>query len=463
MPRCRDLPGSSGRPIRGATDLMKTPLLEDLPTVASHVGSRKAARREPRGVLDDARTVSLLYEIGQELSSILDRNELLSSIGNLVRRLIDYQIFGLYVWDENSQTLTNTFALEFEDHKCCADVLRLGEGVCGTAAQAGRAIRIPDVTKDPRFISCDLSLGIRSELAVPMLFKGRLIGVVNLESVVPGAFSAKHERILETLAPSIAIALENSRLYEELDKSKRDLEADLRMAREVQKGLLPNHSPLLAGVEIGRAYRPAKHLGGDFYDFLLCKRGHLNVAVGDVSGKSTPAALLAALSIGILHSNTVKHPCSPAEMLRNANSHLKESGLDGRFLAMTLASYEEKTGIVRLANAGLPHPLLVRDGQVHEIPVAGFPLGLFSDVKYDEETLTLSKGDLLVISSDGIHESRDCREQDFGPEELEKALLGLTTMDAQDVADRTLEASLAFADGCDLEEDDRTVVVLKGA
>lgn len=408
----------------------------------------------------EAETLALLHEVSQELTSILDTDQLLAQIASKVNGLIDFEIFYLYVWDDDREQLVNRFSRRFGAPWLGEDTLRLGEGVCGTAALKKHAMRVPDVRQEPRFVACDPS--IRSELAVPLLFKGRLIGVVNLESVHPNAFSECDEKVLQTLASSIAISMENARLYNQVHTQQKNLKDDLRMAREVQKGLLPQHSPWMDGLEIGRAYRPARHLGGDFYDFSRCGSETLSVAVGDVSGKSTAAALYGSLAIGVLRAQVIQNPCSPAEILRHMNAHLVQPSLESRFLAISIANYNQRHRALTLANAGLPEPLLVRRGEVEAIPVHGIPLGLFADTRYEERTIVLQKGDVLVLCTDGLHESMNCMDEEFGEKQMSQRLVSLSSLNAQDIANGLLDASRQYSSCSNkLLEDDRTVVVLK--
>ncbi|HSR66645.1 MAG TPA: GAF domain-containing SpoIIE family protein phosphatase [Acidobacteriota bacterium] len=415
---------------------------------------------DPLDRYDQALTLSLLHDIGRELSSILDTDALLERIAELVGDLIDYQAFSLYLLDDPNQMLVERFSRTRHKESGARPALKLGQGVCGRAAQKRRSIRVSDLRRHCRTRSSLPDNKVRSLLSAPLIRKGRVMGVVNLESHRVNAFSERHEKILMTLASSIAIALENARLYEELRDKEASLENDLSTARQVQKGLLPACVPSVEGLEIGSVCRPCRHLGGDFYDFQRTRSDQLAVAVGDVSGKATAAALFGSLAIGILRSQISQHHCSPAGLLRHVNTHLLGTALDSRFLALTLASYHAGRRRLRLANAGLPRPLLVRRGQAREIDVAGVPLGLFPDTSYEQAEIDLEEGDVLVIATDGIHESCDANEREFGSL-LEQRLLDLCDRSAQEIAEALLCDSRQHGSSNPVYEDDRTVVVLK--
>jgi len=410
---------------------------------------------------EQARTLSLLHEVSRELTAILDREALLRRVGQLVKRLIDYDLFGVMLWDEEAQLLRHGFTLHRGERVVDKSDHPLGYGISGTAAALRQPVRVLNVHLDPRYVSCWLGEEARSELAVPLVFKDRLIGVLDLESSRYNAFSEQHEQMLSTLASYIAIALENARLYEKVREGERRLESDLETAREIQRGLLPDSTPRLPGLEIGFAYEPARHLGGDLYDILPYGEGRLAVAVSDVSGKGSAAALYGSLAIGILRGHVVEHPCEPAEMLEQMNGHLRHSQVDGRFVAMAFGVYDSRSRTLLVANAGFTRPRLLRRGRVEEIKVDGVPLGLLPDIRYEQKELALQVGDAVVFCSDGIHECMNGREEEFGSGRLEAALKELAGRSAQQIADGILRATDRYAAPNSPLADDRTVVVLR--
>ena len=161
-----------------------------------------------------------------------------------------------------------------------------------------------------------------SELVIPLTLPGRLIGVLDLESIKLEAFSAEHERMLVILGSSIAIALENSRLYARSRENALRLQSDLVTARDIQRQLLPQHPHKMHRLDLAAVYKPARELAGDFYDFLPYGEGCLAIVVGDVSGKGTAAALYAAMAVGILREHTADHKLSPAELVATLNGRL---------------------------------------------------------------------------------------------------------------------------------------------
>lgn len=412
-----------------------------------------------------ARTLSLMHEVSRELTSILDREELLKKVAQTVKRLIDFQLFSVLLFNEETQMLEHVFSLHSDERVLEKQDCPLGHGICGTAAALRQPVRVSNVQLDPRYIrgSAEFTGGVemRSELAVPLVTKDRLIGAIDLESTEYNAFSEEHEQMLSTLASYIAIALENSLLYEQVRKGEQRLEKDLATAREIQKGLLPEAPPRIPGLEIGFAYEPARQLGGDIYDFLPHSDGRLAILVGDVTGKGTPAALYGSLALGILRGHIMEHPCEPAALLEDVNDHLRQPRLGNRYVALGLAIYDSHKKELVVANAGFPQPWLVRDGEAEEIKVEGVPLGLLPDIRYEQKTIPLQKGDTVIYCSDGIHEAFNMEQEELGLGRLEEIIAGLAgSGTAAEIAHGILGTTDHYAAGSK-HADDRTVVVLK--
>src|ERR1700751_3394259 len=349
---------------------------------------------------EQAKTLGLLYDVSRELTSILDREELLRRITELVKKLVNYDVFTVMLWNEKTQMLEGVFAKHYEDSIPSRFRVSLNQGVTGHAAAARKPIRLVDVRLDSRYIDCETCERVHSELVVPLLLRDRLIGVLDLESAQPAAFTAQHERMLVALGPFIAIALENSRLYQDARENELRLQNDLDTAREIQLQLLPRGAREVPGLDIAAAYVPARELGGDFYDFLPYGEGRLALALGDVSGKGTAAALYGSLAIGILREHAVEHTAAPAVMLSLLNRRLHAARLEARFIALTFGVYDPLERTLTMANAGGTHPLLLRGGELSEIPVDGIPLGLFPEADYSVETVSLRADDVIIFASD---------------------------------------------------------------
>jgi phosphoserine phosphatase RsbU/P len=409
-----------------------------------------------------AETLALLYEVSHEITSILDRAELLRRIAERVKKLVDYDVFTVMLWNESTQMLDSVFAMRYENAIPSRVSMPLSQGITGSAAAERRTIRVNDVRLDARYEPGESDVEVRSELVVPLLRQNRLVGVLDLESTMPNAFSAEHERLLNILGSYVAVALENARLFEESRETQLRMQNDLETAREIQRQLLPSGARDVAGLDLATAYIPARELGGDFYDLLPYGVGRLAIAMGDVSGKGTAAALYGSLAIGILRELVVNREAGPAEMLGLLNGRLLAARLDARFIAMHFAIYDAALRELTIANAGGTLPLLLRDGVATELDVRGIPLGLLPEAEYDEVRLSLSPGDIVVFASDGIHESTNIDLEEYGSDRL-KDLLATVLVDdpGYTIAQRIVKATDEYAGIGRPPHDDRTLLILR--
>lgn len=411
---------------------------------------------------EQATTLALLYEVSRELTSILDREELLRRVAQRVKKLVNYHVFSVMLWNEKTQRLESVFAMRYGDTIPARMSLPLHQGLTGTAAGERRILRVNDTLEDPRYIKCDIGFDTRSELVVPLLLQDRLVGVLDLESTEANAFTSEHERMLATLGSYIAIALENARLFEESRGNEHRLQDDLATAREIQRQLLPTGAREVPGLDLASVYCSARELGGDFYDFLPYGEGRLAIALGDVSGKGTAAALFASLAVGILREHVIQHPCPPAEVLAMLNRRLHSARLESRFIATLFSVYDAGTRRLTLANSGGPYPILVRDGIVQSIRVGGIPLGLYPDTEYEEITLDLQPGDTVLFASDGILESENAQQEEFGFDRLSAVLASVSPKhSASDIADKIMAATNHHSGEGVAPGDDRTLLVLR--
>ena len=316
-----------------------------------------------------AQTLTVLNEISREITSILDLDDLLERIGLLLKRVIDFQMFTILLWSDRTERFEHRFSSRFGERITREHNVKLGEGIIGNAAQLRTPLLVPDVRKDPRYIVANPE--VRSELAVPLIYKGKVIGVIDLEHTRVNYYNEDHQTTLSTLAAQVAISIANARLYQRIHEEEQRMERDLDMAREVQLRLLPSSPPQPRRAEIASAFLPARSIGGDIFDFIdygvsdnaLYKTSQperIAIVMGDVSGKAAPAALYAALVSGILRSLAARH-LPPADLLAELNNQLQERKLDAQYVTMLMAVWNDETRTLTLANAGSVQPLYVRN------------------------------------------------------------------------------------------------------
>jgi phosphoserine phosphatase RsbU/P len=401
--------------------------------------------------------LAILYDIAKETASILELDLLLHRVAELVKRVIDYEMFGILLVDPRTGDLVLRESVSYgatqERHR-----IKAGEGLSGAAVASKEPVLVNDVRADPRYLS--LIAETRSELVVPLVHKDKVVGVFDLESTALGAFTEEHVKVLTPLASQVAVAIENARLYEEL--RSRDLlrEREMKIAAGVQHGLFPESCPRGKGWEASAHFRPARELGGDLYDFYEMEEGLLGLAVGDVAGKGVPAALYAAFASGTVRSRAFeRHP--PADLMARVNRTLRRRGVEGLLCTLVYAQFDLRSKTVALASSGLPHPLRYRAAirRCDLVEIAGLPLGAFDGSTYEERTLALEPGDVFVFYTDGISEATAGGE-DYGSGRLRRLIEAHADRPANDLGDRILDDFDAFMRGSD-PSDDVTLVVMK--
>jgi sigma-B regulation protein RsbU (phosphoserine phosphatase) len=410
----------------------------------------------------DAEAFETLAEIGRDVASVLDLDELFTRIAQLAKRVIDYRTFGILLLTDTGE-LEMKLALQYGE-KVQVPRIRLGEGLVGYAALHREPVLVSDVSQDSRYIP--LVPDVRSELAIPLLIKDRCIGVVDLESPELDAFNKRDVEILSLLASQAAVAIENARLYEEVRANEERLEKEVRFAQRVQIALLPAGPPKrLKGVELAASFAPARELGGDFHDYLTPESNTLVVAVGDVSGKGVPAALYSAFAAELVRGRTFRRRylperSSPASVLSSVNTILNQRQLEEYYCTLCYAIFDLKRRAMTLANSGLPYPIRCSVDACVQIELPGVPLGSFAGSTYDEITYALHAGDVFVFCTDGVFEAMNAEGQEFTASRLIDVVARSRELPAAKIVDAIFDATADWR-GDAPPNDDTTAVVVR--
>ena len=439
------------------TDYFRPEHLHLLTLTASRIAQAIENARLYARVSRQAQTLTVLNEISMELTSILDLDPLLERVGQLLRRLIDYQMFTIMLLDEKGETLITRYAWRFGYSHAPLRRIPITSGLVGASVREWRVVNVPDVRKDQRYL--EMNPETRSELIVPLFYKGRIIGVLDLEHTRTGFFNEEHERMLTTMAAQVAIAIENARLYQAVTRQEKQLERDIAMAREVQLRLLPQGAPAHTHADMAVRFLPARTIGGDLYDFLEYGPNQTAIVLGDVSGKAAPAALFAALVSGIMRS-AANQQLQPAAMLAALNDALQERRLESQYVVMLFALWNDENQTLQVSNSGAVQPIFCRAGESNPIRAEGFPLGMFPDVTYDEFSIATEPGDIIIFVSDGILDAENEQGEMFGEGRLASRICGERNRSAAQIADAILADVTKFQDGRD-RFDDETIIVLK--
>ena len=328
------------------------------------------------------------------------------------------------------------------------------------------SLLVPHVMQDSELRSKEsiLNLGIRSAICAPLWLTGdsgeadQVIGLVYLDSLEESrTFTEEDLRILTALANLAASRIETARLLEET-LEKRHLEQDLRIAAEIQLGLLPRCAPDVPGYSLVGTSLPCRAVGGDYYDFVV-EGGQLHFALADVSGKGTGAALLTTALRAAVRSHWTDSPL--ADSIARINRTVCQNVPDNRYITFFLGRLDLATGRIAYVNAGQNPPLLVRaGGEVENLEEGGTVLGLFDSASYAEGAAELRPGDTLLAFSDGISETWSAGNEEFGEERLREAVLAGRKLDAPALKEEILRRLEAFSGGAKAT-DDRTMIVLK--
>ncbi len=302
-----------------------------------------------------------------------------------------------------------------------------------------------------------------STLVVPLISQGELLGTLNLgPRLSDQPYSSDDRRLLSSLASQVAPAVKVANLvkaHEAETKERERIEQELRVAALIQQTLLPKQLPSPPGWQIDAYYRPARAVGGDFYDFIPLRDGRLGFVIGDVTDKGVPAALVMATTRSHLRAAAQRHD-SPGSVLADVNDILVEEIPPGMFVTCLFGILDTGSGEVRLANAGHNLPYVRGAHEVTEIRATGMPLGLMAGMLYEELLASLTPGEVMLLSSDGIVEAHDRNGEMFGFPRVREVIASASD---GDVIGCLLEGFGVFTGPGHEPEDDVTLVSIRRA
>jgi len=308
-----------------------------------------------------------------------------------------------------------------------------------------------------------LALRLVSVMAVPMLTKGRSLGVLYVDSTAKvREFTPSDLSVLKALAGLVALAVEHARLNAEKAEQER-LKRDMLIAQEIQQRLLPTDLPQPAGFELAGVGRACDETSGDYYDVIPMHGDALALVIGDVSGHGLGPALLMASTRALIHSALRLQP-GPLEVIEGVNAFLERDMPDNAFMSLFLAALHPETAEFRYVSAGHNPPFLLRaDGRLEELERTGPVLGVVASATYGlSDPIRLASGDVLMLYTDGIYEAHDTEGEMYGEERLRDSLVRRTSggASAEDVLAGVLADLDAFV-GEQRLEDDVTVLVVR--
>jgi phosphoserine phosphatase RsbU/P len=347
-------------------------------------------------------------------------------------------------------------------HAARGENFRISSGVRDRVLQARESILVNDVQSDESFRAMHslVQQQVRMLMAAPLQTKDAVIGLIYVDSPsLIREFSAEDLSLLTVLANVAAIRIEHARLIE-VEQTKRILAKDLEQAAQIQQGLLPTRAPKVEGIELAGHNAACRTVGGDYYDFIPYPDGRVAIALGDVSGKAMPAALL----MTSLHARVrvlAEEPPDVAQMMTKLNRATAANCPSNRFITFFFSVLDPKTGELVYANAGHNPPMIARaNGSVDQVQGGGLLMGILPSASYEAYRVTLNPGDSLVLYSDGVTEAADVNGEEFGEERLAGILRENHTRSPYEILEAVTSAVAEFSGGAPVA-DDMTLVVAK--
>lgn len=407
-------------------------------------------------------TVRTLLEMSRALNSSLDLPVVLNKILDELAGLLPHDSASVMLLDADAD----------EDEPTVTVAARRGDGSetdeshyslkrlrgAREVVRSGHSVVINNTHTDPRWFSAVGNPAISAWMGVPLQIRNQAVGILNINSHQAERFGADESELAEAFADQACVAIENARAHE---FQIRQYESELETAHAIQTSLLPREVPPVKQLEISAHSLPARHVSGDYYQYLPLADGRLGIAIGDVSGKGIPAALLMAVVTTALREEVLRHS-APAALLNQLNASLLERMRQNHMnSALMVAIFDPRTRRAEIANGGMVQPYVRTPNGWEFVQVGGYPLGLSERGNYAAKTVTLAPGSALVCISDGVIEAQNAAGEMYGFERFEALLAHLpSTLSSADIAEAILQAVRDHLQGVEAQ-DDITVVVIR--
>ncbi|MCA1591372.1 MAG: SpoIIE family protein phosphatase [Acidobacteria bacterium] len=423
--------------------------------VASAAATRRAGEQSD--------LLALISKVGVTLLASATLDETLTQVARLVFEAVPAERCLIMLRDAKDKELRARVAELRESTRGEVGEIRVSRTIIEEVVGQGRSVLTSDAQQDPRFKGSTIMIqGIRSVLAVPLGVGERIFGIIYADSPLGEAqFTEDHLKVLTTLGSVAAIRVENARLIEEHLEQDR-FERELQLAREIQQRFLPTAPPAVPGYELQGISFPSYEIGGDYYDFIRRPDERFVIALGDVSGKGTSAALLMSSLHAAVHAQVASHQ-SLVETIVAVNRYLADNTPANRFVTLFYAELDPLSGSLSFINAG-HNPALIAHaaGTMEQLGAGGLPLGIMPDAAYREGRTQIQPGDVLVAYSDGVTETQNPKGEEFGPSRLQDVIWKNVELSAAGIRDKIEAALTQFAQGTPAV-DDITLVIVKRA
>jgi phosphoserine phosphatase RsbU/P len=408
---------------------------------------------------DAARISEVIFDYAGRIGQERDPERLLELTAGLARDLVSADRCSIWLSDPVSGELSTCVA-----HGVGKIRIPSGQGLVGTCVRTGEAVLVNDTSTDPRFSTAiDKGSGYRTEslLTVPLrTSRGEVIGACQVLNK-PGGFQARDVDLVWLAASYSATAIETQRAQQEAELARKR-QSELEIAREVQRHLFPKYPAQAAGLDFAVNCFPAQEVGGDYYNYWQGSHGGFHFALGDVSGKGIAAALLMASIQATLSGLGARGNLPLEHMMGELSRLVLEGSLPDSYTTLILGTYDPANHRLAVVNAGHVPPVLIRGGQVARLEAGGCPAGLLPDSQYASDSVTIDPGDVLVCVSDGISESMNLEDEQWGEDAIIAIAIDAAARAdaAAAVVERLVQGAHAFAAGAP-QHDDMTAMALR--
>ncbi len=411
----------------------------------------------------------LLLNISHKVRDTLELDEIMEHLLDAVKSVLNYDAAGIFVLNQDLVRGRHESSLGliagvtrrgFDPNPPEEDAMLMrGEGIIGFVIRNCQSVVVSDVRLDPNYVQ-----GRRatlSEIAVPIVRKGRAVGALNLESDSVSAYTLEDVDVLQFFADAASISIEKAMLHKQLLEQEL-INRQLETAREVQLSLFPAKSPELSGYDIAGICIPTDEIGGDYFDYIPLSHNRLGLVVADVSGHGIPSALVMTAFRALLRTKA-RGRTKPANIANAINHLLPEFTGDKHYVTALYAELEALSGRFTYISCGHPSPLLIhKNGEVENLYLHNPALGIIQNLQFTDQEISLVSGDALVLYTDGIIELTDQHGQAFGFERLAQVVRENHHLAASELIYKIIRTTHDFSDNYGYLDDFTLIVLRRG-
>ena len=395
--------------------------------LGAQIAAETHAQGIPEGEHHHERRLDFLYEMSQRVGGLLDEQEICSFVVERVAWLMDCERASLMLYDPETDTLRIRASIGVPEHIAATTAVKPGESISGKVFESGHEVFVGAGESMP-----SESLGVReldgapSFLSVPLTIPAdvgseqQILGVLNLTRKKGGAFTTSDHKLGAALAAHTAAQVRNCRLMI-TEQQRREFERELQIAADIQLSLLPEEPLRVGRLEVAGLSRPARHVGGDFFDYWE-HEGRICLLVADVAGHDLGAALMATALRSTMRTES-GHRESVGDMMHQINRGILPDLLHSELLiTVCYLEVELDSGVLTYVSCGHPQPLVLRGSDELWLETVAPVLGIDESAAFEERTLRLERGDVLVVYTDGVQEAGAPQMEQFGRDRLLKSV-----------------------------------------